>query len=113
MSRDVAVFLDDILESVDRIQRYTDGLDRDAFLAADQVQDAVLWRLAVIGEAVKNLPDALRDDHPEVRWSDIAGMRDVLVHGYFRVNLDRVWRVVEDEVPILERHAAAILDDHR
>lgn len=112
MSRDVVVFLDDILDSIDRIQRYTEGLDRDGFLDADQVQDAVLWRLAVIGEAVKNLPESLRDEHPDVRWSDIAGMRDVLVHGYFRVNLERVWRVVEADVPVLKEHTQAILADH-
>jgi uncharacterized protein with HEPN domain len=80
---------------------------RDAFMSERMRQDAVIRRLEIIGEAVKQLSDEPRDRHPEIPWRRIAGMRDRLVHGYFGVDLSLVWGVVERDLPPL---TAAIED---
>ena len=72
---------------------------RDAFLSDPMIRDAVLHNLQIIGEAVKNLSEPLRLNHPEVPWRRIAGLRDVLVHQYFGVSAPLVWEIVEAELP--------------
>ena len=101
MSRhDAVVYLKHILDAVQRIEVYTaDG--STAFLASPLIQDAVVRNLEVVGEAVKQLPSDVRDWAPDIPWRRIAGMRDVLIHEYFGVDLEVVWRVVELELPRL------------
>src|SRR3989442_1460925 len=72
-------------------------------------QDAVLRNFTVIGEAVKNLSQSFRDAHPDVPWREVAGMRDILIHQYFRINLDTVWSVVESKLPDLLTKVEAML----
>jgi uncharacterized protein with HEPN domain len=109
MSRhDPSVYLQHVLDALERIQRYTvDG--REAFLASSLVSDAVVRNLEVVGEAVKQLPPEVRDLAPEVPWRRIAGMRDVLIHEYFGVDLEVVWRVVEVELPLLRDAVRRVL----
>lgn len=73
------------------------------------VQDAVIRNLEVIGEAVKKLSSDLRAQYPEIPWSRIAGMRDVLIHEYFGVRVETVWGAVENRLPELKRHVDALL----
>lgn len=110
MSREPELYLEDILESIGRIESYTEDMTRDEFEDAPAIQDAVLRRFEVIGEAVKNLPEDLRDEHDQVRWGDIAGLRDVLIHAYFRVNVERVWKAIQDDLPELKRKVEGILE---
>lgn len=109
MKRDPRVSLLDIRESIERIEGYTRGFDLDRFLREPGVQDAVARRLEIIGEAVKNLPADVRAAHPTVRWADIAGLRDVLIHGYFGVSPERVWAVVARDLPALKTDVDRIL----
>lgn len=106
--RDERLYLSEILEAIDRVLRYTaDG--RDAFQADLRTQDAVVRNLEVMGEAVRALPESTRGAHPQVPWSKITGTRDRLIHGYFSVDLDIIWAIVERELPRLREQVAAIL----
>ncbi len=109
--RDVKVFLEDILESIEKIEEYTTDVDEEEFYENTFVQDAVLRRLEIIGEAVKNIPDDFRAKYPDIPWRQIAGMRDVLIHAYFGVNLRRVWKVIKEDVPELKLKILKILED--
>jgi uncharacterized protein with HEPN domain len=91
MSRDPELRLEDILESIEWIERYLDGYDYAAFVTDRKTIDAVTRCLEVIGEAAKHLPDSLTDQHPEVPWRAICGFRDVLAHSYFRTDNSIIW----------------------
>ncbi len=108
MTKDPRVYVAHILECIDKIERFTaDG--RERFFQEAMVQDAVLRNLEVIGEAAKRLDDAYRAAHPEVPWRALAGLRDVLIHQYEGVDLEKVWAIVEQELPSLRGTLAAIL----
>ena len=81
---------------------------KEAFFENPEKQDAVIRRLEIIGEAVKNLPFQIRDQYPEVPWKRISGMRDVLIHQYFGITLNLIWGVVQHEVPELKRNIQMI-----
>ncbi len=98
MSRDEASLLD-IVSAGNRIQKYVAGRDKDALEADSQARAAVLYEFLVMGEAAKRLSPGFRAGKPEVPWSQIAGMRDVLIHGYDRVNFDRVWSTIKGSLP--------------
>jgi uncharacterized protein with HEPN domain len=98
MTRDIQVYIDDILDSIAKIERYTKAINEQDFLTDTQVQDAVLRRLEIMGEAVKNIPRTIRDKYPQLPWKNIAGLRDVLIHEYFGVNMRRVWKVARQDI---------------
>ncbi len=77
-------------------------------MSSVQLQDSVISRIEVIWEAVKNLPDEIKAKHPEVRWKEIAGMRDILVHEYFGIDLGLTWEVVRRDMPDLRRKISRI-----
>jgi uncharacterized protein with HEPN domain len=104
--------LQDILEAIERVQQRT-RLDRGDFDADPLVQVWVIHHLEIVGEACRSLSEELRSRHPEVPWSAIVGMRNILVHDYFGLNLDEVWAAVERDVPQLRQQVLAILDAER
>lgn len=111
MKRDIAVYIQDIMDSIVRIEEYTASLSKEQFTQNSQVQDAVIRRLEIIGEAVKQIPDSIRNKYPNVPWKNIAGMRDILIHEYFGVQLDRTWKVVEENLPVLKEEITALKKD--
>jgi uncharacterized protein with HEPN domain len=93
----------DILEAVSRIEEYTDK-GKGAFLEDPLVQVWVIHHLEIMGEAVKGLSCDFLDHHPSVPWADLIGMRNVLVHRYFGIDKELVWKVVEKDLPSLKRY---------
>jgi uncharacterized protein with HEPN domain len=107
--RDPRLYLDDILESIDAIAEYTANLDEAAFRDTRLVQDAVLRRLQIIGEAVKRIPAELREKYPDVPWRQMAGTRDVVVHDYSGLDLGLTWSVATRELPPVKAQIQQIL----
>jgi uncharacterized protein with HEPN domain len=108
LKRDNRLYLDDILGSIEAIERYVKGISEDDFKADMEKQDAVARRIEIIGEASKNIPDEYKKKHQEIPWRKIAGMRDILVHAYFGVNLDRIWAVLKKDLPALKKQIKEI-----
>lgn len=110
MSRDWLLYLDDIVQSAEKIGSYVQGFSYDEFRSNNVVVDAVLFNLQVIGEAAKKLPDDARAAMPEVEWVSAAGFRDIIVHHYFALDTQIVWNVVVDRIPELLRVTRALLE---
>ena len=106
--KDDRVYLRHIRDAIERIESYT-SKGKEAFSQESIIQDAVIRNLEIIGEAVKNLSSDLRSRHSEIPWARIAGMRDVLIHGYFGVRLETIWNAVENRLPELKRHIDYLL----
>ena len=112
MSRDPALYLDDIIEAIDVINGYMAGVSHDHFFDTRLIQDAVLRRIAIIGEAAQHLPRQLTDRYPAIPWVDIVGMRNRVIHGYFVVSLDRIWNVIHHDLPVLRQAIEELRDEH-
>ncbi len=109
--RDIGVYLEDILESIAKIEEYCQDLTAEDFFRKSQVQDAVVRRLEIIGEAVKHIPPEIRENYPDIPWKDIAGTRDVLIHEYFGVDLDKVWEVVQGDLLALKKQIERMMQE--
>jgi|SRR3989338_334064 len=103
MKRDLILFIQDILESIEKIKSFSKSLTKEKLLSDDLHQSAIVRQIEIIGEAVKNLPDFFREKYKNVPWIEIAGMRDIIIHGYFRIDLDAVWKVIKDDLPNLKQ----------
>lgn len=108
--KDPKIFLTHILESIERIEDDTADLSEDKFSMALTVQDAVVRRLEIIGEAVRNIPDDFRKKHAKVPWKKMAGLRDVLIHEYFGVDMELVWKIVSNDIPKLKKQIFKIVE---
>lgn len=102
MARGDAQRIDDILNAIADIRADTASLDLDAFTRSPMVARSVLYSIGIIGEAAKSLSEDVKAAHPSIPWRAVAGMRDRIVHEYFRTNLRRIWDVVTDELDPLE-----------
>ncbi|MHB1241272.1 MAG: HepT-like ribonuclease domain-containing protein [Gammaproteobacteria bacterium] len=99
--KDDRLYLIHIGECIDRIEQYTAGGEAD-YKNSTLIQDAVIRNLQTLAESSQRVSDDLKAAHPDMPWRDIAGFRNVLVHQYLGVDLDYVWRVIEDDVPVLK-----------
>lgn len=106
MQRDYSVYLNDILDATRRIEEYTKGLSLADFKGDTLKQDAVIRNLIVIGEAAKSLPRDARPADKEVDWNKIAGLRDIVVHQYFNVDLETIWSIVTSNIQPLKKLVA-------
>jgi uncharacterized protein with HEPN domain len=103
-------FLNDIQEAISRIISYVENLSYDEFLRDIKTQDAVIRNLEIIGESAKNLSRDFRKNNPDIAWKDMGKVRDKLIHHYFGVNLDIVWTIVKDTLPVVTQQIEKIIE---
>jgi len=95
------VYLHHILDSISRIEKFTEGINKNEFKNNELIQSAVIRQIEIIGEASKKLSDKFKNNYPNIPWTDITGMRDKLIHGYFGVDIDIVWLTIQKDIPKL------------
>jgi len=113
MSKESLVFLQHILESIDTIEEYTKDLSEGAFLESREKQDAVIRRLEIIGEAVKNLPEDFKKEHSDVVWNKAMGTRNILIHHYFGIDLEIVWDTVVRSLPDFKQQIKNLIEKEK
>jgi len=108
MSRDYKVYLEDVLEAIRKIHLYTADISLKTLSDDPKTLDAVVRNLEVIGEAIKKVPDGIRSKYPDVEWKKIVGLRDILIREYFGVDVEIIWDIIQNKLPILEKQIERI-----
>lgn len=111
--RDIRLYIEDVRESIAKIEKYTKGLDYNTFIKDPKTIDAVVRNLSVIGEAVKNFPDNLKSKYPQVPWREIAGTRNKTIHEYFGIDEDILWKTVKEDMPAFKKQIIEISNSYR
>ncbi len=110
MKKDSQVFIQHIIESINWIEKDINGLTEEDFMDNVLVQDAVIRRLEIVGEAVKNLPEEYKQNHPQIAWSKAMGMRNILIHEYFGVDIQVVWSTITTVLPEFKKQIESLSD---
>lgn len=103
MTRDIKLYLRDITDAIKNIETYTRNMDIDAFIKDRRTMDAVVRNLSVIGEAVRQIPKEVKKRHPDIPWSSIAGMRNKIIHEYFGIDEEILWKTIQENIPDLKK----------
>lgn len=103
MKRNFKLYFDDILNAILNIEEYMGNLTIEEFKKNKLVRDAVIRNLEIIGEAAKNVPAKIKDEHSEIEWREVAGLRDILIHRYFEVNVRILWDIIKNKLPELKK----------
>ncbi len=102
MKREIENYIRDIIDSINKSLKFVEGMKYEDFVKDDKTVFAVIRALEIIGEAVKNIPIGVRNKYPFIPWRELAGIRDKLIHQYFGVKLDVIWKAVKEEIPPLK-----------
>ncbi len=111
MRKNVKIFLEHILDAINLIEKYINDKKKSDFLESKQLQDSVIRRIEIIGEVIKNIPDDFKSTHENIPWKEITGMRDILIHQYFGVDLELTWEVIKTDLPKLKKQIILIKNE--
>lgn len=109
MKRDYRLYLDEIVDAITKIERYTEGLALEQFKKDEKTIDAVIRNFAIMGEAAKHIPHSVRNKYPDIPWKEMAGMRDKLIHEYFGIKYDVVWQTIKKRLPQVKPLIEAVI----
>ena len=107
--RDYRLYLKDILAAIESIESFVEGMDIEAFRVDDRTASAVFRKFEIVGEAAKGIPEEIRLGYPQVPWKEMAGMRDRLIHAYFGIDYQLVWRTIKERLPKIKPEISRIL----
>ena len=110
--RNILLYLDDIFESIQKIELYISEITEQEFINGQEKQDAIIRRLEIIGEAVKKIPDNIRNQYPDVPWRQIAGLRDVVIHEYFGVSPALIYKTATSDLLVLKLTTQQMIEDN-
>lgn len=113
MRRRDSIFIEDVLEAMNKIKRYTKGLTYEAFTGNDMVIDAVIRNLEIIGEASKNVSEGTKKRYNEIPWKRMIGLRNIAIHEYFGVDLSIIWKIITEDLPETKNMIETMLKDLR
>jgi len=102
MKRKSSLYIKDLLEAMEKIEEFTQGMSFEDFIQDDKTSRAVVRKLEIIGEAVKQLPKEVRDRFEEIPWSSLAKTRDKIIHFYHGMDYEIIWRIIKEELPLLK-----------
>ncbi|MBD3229232.1 MAG: DUF86 domain-containing protein [Candidatus Lokiarchaeota archaeon] len=111
MSKEPIIYIKHILECIELIEKYIEGKNKADFIKTLLIQDAVVHRIEIIGEAIKNLSSEFIEKYPNIPWKEIKGMRDIIVHKYFGIDLELTWEVIVKDIPDLKRNILKIKEE--
>jgi len=110
--KDDIVYLRHILDSINSIVKYLEGISFKIYMKDELIQDGVIRRLEIIGEASQNTSQDFREQYSEIPWSQIVSLRNRIVHAYFNINLNTIWSIIQDELPYLKQNVENILGEN-
>jgi uncharacterized protein with HEPN domain len=109
--RNYRLYLKDIFDAMEAIERFVEGMEFEDFKRDDKTSSAVIRKFEIIGEATKNLPDSIKEKYTSIPWREMAGMRDRLIHFYFGIKYDLVWKTIKEVIPQVKPLIRKILVD--
>lgn len=112
MQRALNTYIEDIVTAINKIEKYIFGMTKEDLLSDELIQDAVVRNLEVIGEAVKKIPEDVCSNYEYIPWRKISGLRDILIHEYFGINMNIIWDVIENKLPQLKAVMDKLYDDY-
>jgi uncharacterized protein with HEPN domain len=111
LKRDARLYLDDIVEAIQRIEEYSAHTNFDSFKQDRKAIDAIVRNFEIMGEAVNKIPSSLRNKYPDIPWTEMMGMRNKLIHEYFGVDIQILWKTIKADIPQLEPQVRKMLED--
>jgi uncharacterized protein with HEPN domain len=110
-NKESIIFIEHIIECIENIELFTKGVSKEDFLKNKEKQSAIIRQIEIIGEAVKNISESFKSNYSNILWKDIAGMRDKLMHHYFGIDLEIVWKTIKEDIPLLKSQILNIKRD--